>query len=296
MRFLVGINLRDGEAEHVVRQSAALAQAGRATLDLAYVDDVSGVPSWVSDPLSAQALTTQWTQVQRANEDRLQLLHHSVAENHRGTTYRLTGKAAPALIQAAGTHDAIVLAGRQHSTLSKVMIGSVAAKVVQTAGQPVVVIPARDRFLEFEAQKHRVVFGVDLNAKDAGTALAEASRWAQAFDAKLDLVHVDSSRLHVPYILDPDVRKRFDHEWAMVRERDLGRLQTLIDSLPTQIRGLPRIAEGEAHTALCELAPDYDFLMVATHGRTGMDLWVVGSVAERVMQESVRPVLLLRAR
>ncbi|MDQ4074746.1 MAG: universal stress protein [Chloroflexota bacterium] len=38
-----------------------------------------------------------------------------------------------------------------------------------------------------------------------------------------------------------------------------------------------------------------DTIVVATHGRSGLARWVMGSVADRVMRASPVPVLLVRA-
>jgi Universal stress protein family len=39
----------------------------------------------------------------------------------------------------------------------------------------------------------------------------------------------------------------------------------------------------------------YDLIIAATHGRTGVKRWVLGSVAERLIESSQTPVLLVRA-
>jgi nucleotide-binding universal stress UspA family protein len=41
-------------------------------------------------------------------------------------------------------------------------------------------------------------------------------------------------------------------------------------------------------------APDVDVIMMATHGRTGLGRLVFGSVAERILREAGKPVLLVR--
>ena len=39
----------------------------------------------------------------------------------------------------------------------------------------------------------------------------------------------------------------------------------------------------------------YSKILVPTHGRSGIGRWVLGSVAEKVIQHSRDPVLLIRA-
>jgi nucleotide-binding universal stress UspA family protein len=39
---------------------------------------------------------------------------------------------------------------------------------------------------------------------------------------------------------------------------------------------------------------DVDLVAMSTHGRSGLDRWTLGSVAERVVRHSAKPVLLVR--
>ena len=40
---------------------------------------------------------------------------------------------------------------------------------------------------------------------------------------------------------------------------------------------------------------DVDLILIATHGRSGISRWVMGSVADRVMRSACVPVLIIRA-
>ena len=40
---------------------------------------------------------------------------------------------------------------------------------------------------------------------------------------------------------------------------------------------------------------DFDVIAMATHGRSGIDRFVMGSIAEKVIRSTVKPVLLIRA-
>jgi len=40
---------------------------------------------------------------------------------------------------------------------------------------------------------------------------------------------------------------------------------------------------------------DIDLIIIATHGRSGISRWVMGSVADRVLRSSCAPVLMIRA-
>jgi nucleotide-binding universal stress UspA family protein len=56
-----------------------------------------------------------------------------------------------------------------------------------------------------------------------------------------------------------------------------------------------RLAPGPAATAIVEAARDTDLVVMATHGRSGLSRWALGSVADTVVQTVPAPVLLVRA-
>ncbi|MFC2059293.1 universal stress protein [Chloroflexota bacterium] len=57
------------------------------------------------------------------------------------------------------------------------------------------------------------------------------------------------------------------------------------------------VISGKAADSIAEYAEknDIDLIIVATHGRSGMSRWVLGSVADRVLRSSCVPVLMVRA-
>jgi nucleotide-binding universal stress UspA family protein len=54
---------------------------------------------------------------------------------------------------------------------------------------------------------------------------------------------------------------------------------------------------GDSAEKILETCSRYDFDLIAmsTHGRSGLGRWLLGSVAEKVVRHSEKPVLLLRA-
>lgn len=56
------------------------------------------------------------------------------------------------------------------------------------------------------------------------------------------------------------------------------------------------VVEGDRSQAIVDTAikQDVDAIIITTHGRTGLSRWVMGSVAERVLQSGPCPVLLIR--
>lgn len=55
-----------------------------------------------------------------------------------------------------------------------------------------------------------------------------------------------------------------------------------------------RVAEGDPAAEIVRLAADVDLVALSTHGRTGVERWWYGSVAEHVLKACPRPLLVLR--
>lgn len=294
MKLLACINLRDEEAENVVDKAGRWAARAGARVDVLFVDEVVPVPAWVSDPLSAQLLAARWDEVRAEEDRRLVRLSELLPADRRGTAVRVEGRVVDEILDRATGYDGVVLASRRHSALGRLLVGSVAARVARLSPAAVLVVPSGAPASTEATGRIRALFGVDLRAEDADHALPHAIEWAVRFGAKLDLAHIDDANQHVPYILDPDVRARFEAEWQEMRRRDLARLEELLARIPAENRGQPRLDDGDPADALRDLSREYDLLMVATHGRRGLSRLMLGSVAEKAIQACERPVLLLR--
>jgi len=67
------------------------------------------------------------------------------------------------------------------------------------------------------------------------------------------------------------------------------------ESKPVEVRG--ELAEGYPEEEILRYADEnaVDFIIMATHGRSGRKRWTMGNVAGKVMHEAKTPVLLVRA-
>ena len=69
-----------------------------------------------------------------------------------------------------------------------------------------------------------------------------------------------------------------------------------IPSLPAEVALRPLLAEGDPATAIDRTAREQhcDLIIMGTHGRTGLDHLLMGSVAERVVRYVPCPVLIVK--
>lgn len=63
------------------------------------------------------------------------------------------------------------------------------------------------------------------------------------------------------------------------------------------IRARAEVGVGYPHSAILALADqeDVEFIIMSTHGRTGLSRALMGSVAERILHSTERPVMLVKS-
>lgn len=122
----------------------------------------------------------------------------------------------------------------------------------------------------------------------------QARTWAERLGATLDLVYVGIYADIYQFITDPHVRSLMASEAESLRDAHVQQLEALLESLPEANRGGWHLPSGPPARALVNMEKGYDALLVATHGRTGVaHLWL-GSVAEKIVRTSHKPVIVLR--
>ena len=120
-------------------------------------------------------------------------------------------------------------------------------------------------------------------------ALQMAAELARRFGARITLFHAHQ----VPSFAYPDGTMPVPPELMMDLERsivaELRRLAASLSPLQVDIHHTLGAPAAEICRAADEL--DVDLIVLGTHGRTGLRHVILGSVAEKVVRKSTRPVL-----
>ena len=140
----------------------------------------------------------------------------------------------------------------------------------------------------------RVLIGVDIHHAGAAAVVGEGARWAQALKATLDVAFVDEYEYSAHLIRDPSIRAIVIKQWAKIQEHNHAELERLIHTVPESVRGAPVYLQGRAAEQMIEASSVYDAVLVATHGRRGLQHFFLGSVAERIVRNATAPVVVLR--
>lgn len=175
--------------------------------------------------------------------------------------------------------ELLVLGTHGRSGLSRFLIGSVAEKVVRHAACPVLVVRAAARL------PRRVSVCTDLSP-NALAVLEMAALFASLYEPEITLVHVEDARHGA---LDAETHAE------VLAELHAQLRQLYLAHLP----GPPRVSilSGSNVTeALAAHAADAatELLVLGTHGESGLERLLIGSVAERVTRHAPCSVLVAR--
>lgn len=142
----------------------------------------------------------------------------------------------------------------------------------------------------------RILSPVDFH-ENSLAALEYAAQFARQYDATVYLLHVvptDELHLHRE-VYRPEEGGGADVQWAeKVSKEKLHEIAQERLSGGIRYEILTRV--GEAAKSILETAEEVgaELIVMATHGRTGISHFFLGSVAEQVVREASCPVLTLR--
>ena len=128
-------------------------------------------------------------------------------------------------------------------------------------------------------------------------AIPHAAELAKAFKARITLLSVIEpvSVYTQPGVVGPVVSV------SMNMEEEVRNITVYLDSIADKLRRegvdvVRVVREGEAAAQICDYAHDsrMDMIVMSTHGRSGLQRIVYGSVAEHVLHHARIPVLLVR--
>lgn len=140
----------------------------------------------------------------------------------------------------------------------------------------------------------RILVPVDGSAT-SGRALAEAIKFAQQYNARVEVVHVleDIGYLdeenYLNYAELVDSLKRSGEKILAAAQMKLKQAGVLVETKLLEANG-----ERVAHVITAEAKnAQADLIIVGTHGRSGFSRMLLGSVAEGVVRTADIPILLI---
>ena len=206
------------------------------------------------------------------------------------------GEPAEQIVTAAAPGDLIAMSTHGRGLAGRVLLGSVADRVVRHAAAPTLLVRAGERPTG-GAEVARLVVPLD-GSKLAEQALPVAAELARELGVPVRLVRaLDVDLVRAAVQAGPAVAAAHAASQARLETEILAELEARAASLREQgVAATAEVLHGAAVPALlAALVPD-DLLVLTTHGRGNVGRWLLGSVAEPLVRQAVAPVLLVRAR
>jgi len=132
----------------------------------------------------------------------------------------------------------------------------------------------------------------------AEAAVPHARALAKAFGARVTLLSVVQPVGIYPQsgVVGPVVSIALNVEEEMESMRRY--LRTIAEQFEAEGINVEEVVrEGDAASQICDYAHESraDLIVMSTHGRSGVQRWVYGSVADKVLRGAKVPILLIRA-
>lgn len=209
---------------------------------------------------------------------------------------------AEAILETADREGATLIAMTTHgrSGMARWVMGSVAEKVVRGSRIPVLLMrsfgPAGEPAGGGEADFRKILVPLD-GSGESRDVLPGAGEFARLFGSRLAVLHVrEPARLPVVAMTVPMPEPI--PPWPPPPERHERAAETAADELRAQgLRATPLAAEGDPASCILDTAraEGADLIAMATHGRSGISRWVLGSVTEKVLRGADVPLLVVRS-
>lgn len=235
-------------------------------------------------------------EVSEAAAHRVEVKTATQEEGTVSIIYAQTDSTSPAkaITEHAAEHDVdlVVMGTHGRTAVDRLLSGSVAEQVVREAPCPVFTVLGREEDTAGPSIR-RVLAPVDLS-EQSSLVVDHAAVLSQTYDAPLDLLHVvEEAAYPTVYGIDPLTPSHPD-----VQSRAREALETLAGQIDMDVDAVKLyVLSGYAARDIVDFAEkqDTDLIVMATHGRTGLERFFIGSVAEKVVRRAPCPVFTLKS-
>jgi len=277
-------------SEHALRVAVRLAVRSQAELVIAHVWHVPALAF-------ANEMTFPADTLMRMIEDDKHGLTVALGEAKRlgaarVSTRLLTGvpwEQITDTLQAEPAFDLVVMGTHGRTGITRVLLGSVAEKVVRHAPCSVLAVRGPGDVMPFR----HVLCPVDFS-ESSHNAVELAATLVEPGGAGIQLLHAielptaySRDPLQVNFVVDLDRRASAQLEtWASRLHEEV--------AVPIVTRATSGSPVAQTLAALDD-DPTFDLVVMGSHGRTGVQRVVLGSVAETIVRHAPCPVLVARA-
>jgi nucleotide-binding universal stress UspA family protein len=287
-------------AEKVLPLARCFARGLQVPVELLGVVDLAEMARHVTTD-QASMIRTLVDDATRRFGDYLERVAKNFPIGHVQCTVR-RGNAAEVIIESAAAEKQTLIAMATHgrSGLDRWLLGSVAEKVLRGASNPVLLVRATEKAPLWDmATLKRVVVPLD-GSELSERILPYVEALTKHLDLETTLVGVFRSPLLAGGTGDGIYNTgQMDELIAGVRAETEAYLASKTEEMKRQgFNKLSFVAkeglEADEIIAMARETPD-TLIAMCTHGRSGVQRWMLGSVTETVVRHTSDPVLVIRA-
>jgi nucleotide-binding universal stress UspA family protein len=285
-------------AEQVLPYARSLAETAGLDVELLHAVEPEIIATY-SDPNHGRYVDIVESTLK---EEGLKYLHgvgRSFADTLKVACTTEFGKPADVIVSKAMGRPGmlIMMATHGRSGLQRWLLGSVAEKVIQTAANPLLLIRAVAETKNAPQAFKTVIVPLD-GSRRAEQALPHACEMAKRLDLEVVLL-----RVYTIPVMGFTAEDYYTPSLEQILERAKEEARSYIDEKAAELKreGMKRVSsrflEGESADQIIDLAKKTPGSLIAmsTHGRSGIERLVLGSVTSRVVRHSGEPVLVIRA-
>lgn len=190
--------------------------------------------------------------------------------------------------------DLIVMGTQGLRGLTHFLMGSVAEEVVRLANCPVFTVREKKDPKPI-ADFQRILTPIDFS-EHSKKAISYAKVMAESYGAKLQILHVIEENIHPAFYASG--KSSIFELIPNIKEKSEQALRQLFNDAPgPKVDAAFHVVEGRANQEIVKFAEKNgsDLIVIATHGLTGIEHLLLGSVAEKVVRMASCPVFTVKS-
>ena len=284
-------------AEQALAHAVFLAEKYEAEIHVLHVITIfKDQPSVVSNEIA------ETKEMVRQLEDVAEKQLNKILDSHSSNDIKITTEikrgisAAPTILEYASENKVslIVMGTHGRRGLGHLLLGSAAEEVVRLAPCPVLTIRELKE-PKSVMQVNNILVPIDFS-NHSEKALTYASEIAQSYNAQLQVLHIIEETMHPAFSLSGK-SSVFDLFPGIEDDSRRRAERMLKEVVSDKIKSSIYIKGGRAASDIINFAKENstDLIVIATHGLTGLEHMLLGSVTEKVVRMAHCPVFTVKS-
>jgi nucleotide-binding universal stress UspA family protein len=195
------------------------------------------------------------------------------------------GKPARFLLDTASSlaADLIVVGTHDHSRVAELVLTSVSHRVLLHASQPTLLVKGQAKPVR------RVLIAIE--GRSDGEKIGD---WLARYPFRTAVDATVLTAVPIPPLLEDSPASVGMWSEQIVRQAE-AQAKSCAQALPAErFRASSRVMKGDAAPVISEASKDFDLVVVGSHGREGLDRFLLGSVSHAIVHHVACPVLVIR--